>query len=122
MNRVLIFFSVLLLFLDRLSKQFILVNPEKLVKNSDFYYFSINQYLLITIIGAVIILLLLLFLKNRNAGLLFIVLGGTSNLFDRIYFGYVIDWIRIWISVFNIADIMIFIGLLCLISHFHKSK
>ena len=100
--KILILLSVVLLFSDRLTKW--LVDP---VKNFNFYFFSVNQYLLITIMGAVIILLLLLFLKTKNTALLLIIFGGASNLFDRIYFGYVIDWINIWISTFNIADIMI---------------
>jgi len=119
MKKILIL-SLLLLF-DRLSKWFVL-SQGRFVKNFDFYYFSVNHYLLITIIGVVILLLLLLFLKYRNIWLLFIILGGASNLFDRIYFGYVIDWIEVWISVFNVADVMIFIGIICLIFHFHKSK
>jgi len=119
MNKVktLTLLSVGLLFLDRLTKW--LVEP---VKNFNFYFFSVNQCLLTTIMGAVIILLLLLFLKTKNTALLLIIFGGISNLFDRIYFGYVIDWINISISTFNIADIMIILGIICLIFRFKKSK
>jgi len=121
-TKVLILLGVVLVILDRLTKWFILSNPEKLVKNFNFYFFSPNQCILITIIGAILLLLFLLFLKTKNIGLLFVILGGASNLFDRIYFGYVIDWINIWISTFNIADIIIFVGIICLIFHLIKSK
>ncbi len=52
------------------------------------------------------------------AGFSLIILGGLSNFFDRIFFGYVIDWIKIFIlpiSIFNIADLMIIGGITILI-------
>ena len=115
--KILTLLSVALLFLDRLTKW--IVEP---VKNFDFYFFSANQCLLMIIMGAAIISLSLLFFKTKNTALLLIIFGGVSNLFDRIYFGYVIDWINISTSTFNIADIMIVLGIICLIFHFKKSK
>ena len=115
--KILTLLSVALLFLDRLTKW--IVEP---VKNFDFYFFSVNRCLLVMIMGAVIILLLLLFLKNKNTALLLIIFGGISNLFDRIYLGYVVDWINISISTFNIADIMIVLGIICLIFPLKKFK
>lgn len=132
--KILILLSVVLLFFDRLSKWFILNYPDlyysrmiefKLVKNFNFYFFSVNQFLLIAVIGVILLLLLLLFLKTKNIGLLLIILGGASNFFDRIYYGYVIDWMRVFVfplSVFNIADLMIIVGILCLIFPLKKSK
>ncbi|GAI05810.1 unnamed protein product, partial [marine sediment metagenome] len=41
-----------------------------------------------------------------------------SNFFDRIFFGYVIDWMKIFIlpiSIFNIADLMIIGGIIILV-------
>lgn len=130
----LILFSVVLLFLDRLSKWFILNYPDlyysriiefKLVKNFNFYFFSVNQFLLTAVIGVIILFLLLLLLKTKDIGLLLIILGGASNFFDRIYYGYVVDWIRVFVfplSVFNIADLMIIGGILCLIFPLKKSR
>jgi len=130
----LILFPVGLLFLDRLSKWFISNYPDlyysriiefKLVKNFNFYFFSVNQFLLTAVIGVIILLLLLLLLKIKDIGLLLIILGGASNFFDRIYYGYVVDWIRIFVfplSVFNIADLMIIIGIICLIFPLKKSR
>lgn len=47
---------------------------------------------------------------------LLIVIGGLSNLFDRIQYGAVIDFVQIFIgnyrlSVFNLADVYIVVGL-----------
>lgn len=133
-TKILILFSVVLLFLDRLSKWFILNYPDlyysriiefRLVKNFNFYFFSVNQLLLTAIIGVIILFFLLLLLKTKNIGLLLIILGGASNFFDRIYYGYVVDWIRVFVfplSVFNIADLMIIIGIICLIFSLKKSR
>jgi len=140
-NKALVLFVIGLLFLDRLSKWFILKNPDfylrrfielKLFKNSDLYFFSLNLILLNLIIGAVLLLLFFFFFKTLKqksflltSGLSLIILGGLSNFFDRLYFGYVIDWIRIFIlpiSIFNIADVMIIGGIICLIFHLIKSK
>lgn len=132
--RFLVFFSFGLIVLDRLSKWFLLRSPGfysgrfielKLFKNSDLYFFSLNSIFLNLIIGAVLLLLVFLFLwsfKKKDIVLTFgfslIILGGLSNFFDRLYLSYVIDWIRIFIlpiSIFNIADIMIIGGVICLI-------
>jgi len=132
--KILLLFETGILFLDRLSKWFILKNPDfysgrfielELFKNSDLYFFSLNPIFLNLIIGAVLLLLVFFFfktLKQNNflltAGFSLIILAGLSNFFDRLYFGYVIDWIRVFIfpiSVFNIADVMIIGGIVCLI-------
>ncbi len=46
-----------------------------------------------------------------------VVVGGLSNVFDRLFYGFVIDFIRINIasyslSVFNLADVYIALGLI----------
>lgn len=50
--------------------------------------------------------------KSTNIFLELIVGGALGNLIDRIRFGYVIDFITIkyWPTVFNVADIFIFLG------------
>ncbi|MBN1325800.1 signal peptidase II [Candidatus Falkowbacteria bacterium] len=46
-------------------------------------------------------------------GLSLIILGALNNLLDRLIFGYVIDYINIFIwPVFNLADSMIVIGVI----------
>ncbi len=136
----LLFIGLGLIVLDRITKWFVLGHPNlyqggllelKLFKNSKLYFWSLNPVFLYLVMGLILIALIVIFLKtlkNKNqlltAGLLLIILGGLSNLIDRIFLGYVVDWIRVFflpISIFNIADIMIVGGLTCLIFHLLKS-
>ncbi len=136
----LIFSSLSLIILDRFSKWFVLNHPNfysgnlielKLFKNPNLYFISFNSTLLYFLIGAAILLLLFLFFRSWQkkdfllaTGFSLIIFGGLSNFFDRIFFGYVIDWLRIFflpISIFNIADIIIAGGFLCLIFRLIKS-
>ena len=125
---------VFFLILDRLTKWFILKKPDfysssfldlKLFRNTKLYFVSLNPILLYLLIGSVLLIFIILFLKTRNPSLAFIVLGGLSNFFDRIYFGYVIDWIKVFflpISVFNIADLMIIFGIIMILFQSLKLK
>ncbi len=138
---LIIFFSLVLMALDRLSKWFVLDHPNlyesdliklELFKNPKLYFWAVNSVFLYIIMGAVSLLLIFLLIKTWHkqnflltTGLSLIILGGLSNLFDRIIFGYVIDWIRVFflpISIFNIADIMIMGGLVCILIKFLKLK
>jgi len=129
--KLLAFSNLTLIILDRFSKWLVL-DSTLLFKNPKLYFISFDSASLYFLIGAVIILLCFLFFKSWQKrdfllmmGFSLIILGGLSNLFDRIYFGYVIDWIRVFflpISIFNIADLMIIGGILCLIFHLVKSR
>lgn len=132
-----IIFPLALLFLDRLSKWFFLGRTDfysfwfgelKLVKNFSFYFLNLSRFggfLLTAGMGMVILLFLELFLRGiktdnfyLSQGSALIILGGASNLFDRIFFSCAVDWIRIFIlpaSTFNMADIMIFAGLVFIV-------
>ncbi|MBU0637029.1 MAG: signal peptidase II [Patescibacteria group bacterium] len=59
--------------------------------------------------------------KYNHAGwLLFVIFGATSNLVDRIKYGYVIDYFDLkYFTVFNLADVLIIIGIVGL---FYLSK
>ena len=138
---VIVFFIFLL---DRISKLYILSILENfgnvnininsyinfvLVWNSGiaFGLLSFDQseiYNLITIFIIFINLLivyLIIKLKDIRSYFFLIVLGGSlGNLFDRIYYSAVLDFIDIsfknyhWF-IFNVADIFISIGIFCLI-------
>ena len=142
---ILYFVTVFFIFLaDRISKLYILSILENfgnvnininsyinfvLVWNSGiaFGLLSFDQseiYNLITIFIIFINLLivyLIIKLKDLRAYFFLIILGGSlGNLFDRIYYSAVLDFIDIsfknfhWF-IFNVADIFISIGIICLI-------
>ena len=94
--------------------------------NDKFYYNLIT--LLIALITSIII-----WLANKSKGVeklgfLMIVGGSLGNLFDRIYYSSVPDFIDISINnfhwfIFNVADIFITIGvILLIILEFYKKK
>lgn len=76
--------------------------------------------MLIILIMAILIYHLIKKIKEPNiyesSSLVFIILGSASNLFDRLRYGYVIDYIDLsYFTVFNIADAMIVCGVFFLI-------
>jgi len=136
---------IMVIFLvDRISKIYILTIAESesivniyLTSYLNFYLiwnkgiafglFSFNEsfiYNTITMLIAIIsIIILVMIIKNKSLKqLAFIsVLGGSlGNLFDRIYYSAVPDFIDFHINnyhwfVFNVADIFITLGIMCLI-------
>lgn len=50
--------------------------------------------------------------KNFSArfGLLLTIFGAVSNLLDRVFYQHTIDYLQVYISVFNLADVLIVIG------------
>jgi len=137
---LIIFFSVL----DQFSKIYIHYNFDKLL-NKDFVILRIDYvrnygaafnilsgnilFLSFISIISAIILFYLIFRRNNNSinkyGLTFILAGTIGNGIDRILNGYVIDFIKIKFidfPVFNIADIVINLGVIILIISYFKYK
>lgn len=50
----------------------------------------------------------------RAVGLLLLFAGAASNLYDRFVHGFIVDWADFgrWWPVFNLADVMIFFGVI----------
>ncbi len=79
----------------------------------------INGIFLIVFINIAILGLLLLTIKcwqkNQKINSIFLlasILGAASNLYDRLRFNYVIDYLDLkYFTVFNIADALILIGI-----------
>ena len=130
--------------LDQLSKIYINLNFYKLL-NKDLLIFTIefvrnygaafnifygSRLFLsfISIISTIILFYLIFISENKfinKYGLSFILAGSIGNGIDRILNGYVIDFINIKFidfPVFNIADILINIGVLILIINYFKYK
>jgi len=139
------FFIVIVIFgLDRISKLYVL----NLAETDQFVNIYINQFLnfhliwntgvgfglfssdtnfyynLITfliILINVIILIMIFKSANYKFFLLLIILGGSlGNLFDRIYYKAVPDFLDLHYNdfhwyIFNVADIFITVGIICLI-------
>ena len=61
--------------------------------------------------------------SNQQLALVFILSGAVSNIFDRLQYGCVIDFIdlRIW-PVFNLADIYITIGMVIILKRMLKKS
>ena len=134
----------ILCFLDQYSKIYISLNINKLI-NKDLLILTI-EYIrnygaafnilsgsrlflsLISIISTIILMYLIFIREDKRInkyGLSFIVAGSIGNGVDRIFYGYVIDFIKIKFvdfPIFNIADISINIGFIILLINYLKSK
>ena len=95
--------------------------------------FSGYRFLLIGITSCVIIFMLVYLVKNKNinqflrTGMILVIAGAIGNLIDRIYMGYVVDFIHFHLKnkdlpVFNVADISVVIGTFILATSLIFSK
>ena len=134
----------IIFFLDRISKIYILDFFEKnqiqeiaifnflnfyLIWNEGIAFGLLNFdsekfYNIVTIIIILISLIVLFYalkLKNYSGYFFSLIFGGAlGNLYDRIYFSAVPDFIDLHIGnyhwfIFNVADIFISVGIICLI-------
>jgi signal peptidase II len=86
--------------------------------DKDFIYSSLT----IIILAILVIILILIFKSNNFKSYCYTIIfgGALGNVFDRIYYSAVPDFIDFHINnfhwfIFNIADIFISIGVICLI-------
>ena len=142
MKKYLIF--IILFFIDRISKIY-LINLQSTGTDVDYYIYPfLNIYLVwntgigfglfslesstiyhvVTFVIAVVNIILLVWLiksKGLNSYLIATILGGSlGNLFDRVYYYAVPDFIDFHVGnfhwfIFNIADIFITVGIIGLI-------
>ena len=139
------FTTIIFLFLtDRFSKLYIL-NIAEMSTEVDIYVSSFLNFYLVwnkgigfglfssdhngfynfitTLILIINIIIIILLYQNQNYKSYFLILilgGATGNLFDRLYYSAVPDFIDFHINnfhwfIFNVADIFISIGIICLI-------
>ena len=145
-NNKINYFAIILILcsLDQFTKIYINLNINKSL-NKDLLLFTIEfvrnygaafnilsgSRLFLSFISVIstIILSYFIFIKENKLinkyGLSFILAGSIGNGIDRILNGYVIDFIKIKFinfPVFNIADILINIGVLILISSYFRYK
>tara|TARA_Y100000591_G_C21370661_1_gene468644 strand:+ start:44 stop:517 length:474 start_codon:yes stop_codon:yes gene_type:complete len=144
-NNIFYFIIILLIFLlDRISK-ILIINISEEIKNNEIYQSEFINFQLIwnegiafgllsfendfiyhsisLLITLIILILIIMLIKSKNVekiGFALISGGAIGNLFDRIMFKSVPDFIDFHINnfhwfIFNIADIFITIGVLWLI-------
>ena len=151
-NKIVIYISIVIFFIDRASKQYILklsdieniTNLEvtsflnlNLIFNKGiaFGIFAVNDsfyYNVITIIIIIISLAVLLMAFKTNGAEKYcfsMIFGGAiSNIYDRLYYSAVVDFIDVHINnihwfIFNFADIFITTGVILLIlTEVYKKK
>ena len=145
-RNLIIFFSIAsIFFIDRVSKILVISKSEKLNQNEIFSTEFINfhliwnegiafglfsfsnpsTYQIMTLFILLVILILIFYMLktdmvNEKIGFILIVGGAIGNLFDRVFYSAVPDFIDLHINnfhwfIFNIADIFITIGVLWLI-------
>lgn len=140
--------AVIVTFIDMLSKvlvkNFILLGEKVSIIPKVFYLTYVkntgaawsifqNKTIFIIIFTTIVIAFLIYYLIRQNLNSIEMigygmVLGGAvGNLFDRIFYGYVIDFIDIYIfgydyPVFNIADIAIVVGVIVLLIGMLRSE
>lgn len=135
---VIVIFVAILIILEQLTKVVVLVNKDKLpinvienifmisyVENSGAAFgIKVGSVCSFVAINIVVLGIIIKFiysqlseLNNKTIVILSLVLaGGISNLIDRIFRGYVVDFLDITpiinFPVFNLADIMIVVAVL----------
>ena len=141
-NLNLLIFSVFLLIIDQVTKAFIVSRFDlyesfqvvpffnlTFVVNYGFAFGflnspSLNQIIVSTVILSIIIYFLYLLIKTQDRVfkicLVLILTGAVGNFLDRIFRGYVVDFIDIYVfnyhwPAFNIADSCISVGFVILI-------
>ena len=145
-KNLIIFFSIAsIFFIDRVSKILVISKSEKLNQNEIFSTKFINfhliwnegiafglfsfsnpsTYQIMTLFILLVILILIFYMLktdmvSEKIGFILIIGGAIGNLFDRVFYSAVPDFIDLHINnfhwfIFNIADIFITIGVLWLI-------
>ena len=139
---ILIIIGIIIILLDQISK-FIIIEKNITIIPSflSFTYtentgaaFNIgsNNLLFIILVNIIILGIIIKFIKERKEdvnfkiliSLVLILVGGIGNLIDRIFRGYVIDFIDVNLfdfPNFNIADISVTIGIILLFIMIIKS-
>ena len=129
--------SLIVFLVDRITKILIenyLVKDLNIIKNIFYITYVKNNGAAFSILGSQTLLLIILSIlalffiiyyvtkkDKNNIGYFFLLGGILGNLADRLFLGYVIDFIGIYtFPIFNIADIFIVLGAILVI--FEKEK
>ncbi len=106
-------FGGILFLLNQYLRHLALIGKIKYFPNR-FFVFGLPSSPIVIVSASIIILGLVIFLwrRTRHPALILIIIGGASNVFDRLVYGGVIDYIFIIpFAPFNLADGLIVIGI-----------
>ncbi len=139
-----IFSGIFLYLLDRLIKIGFMKLPERFGSFLDFLPLQVDLYTnqgisfglklphFVIILASVAIMGIVIWYlvdayKRKNFFHVFawsvIIVGGLSNFYDRVVYGYVIDWLIVpWNAVINLADVYITIGIFFLLVDLKKKS
>jgi signal peptidase II len=122
--------SFIFILLDQITKYFL---TEKYITITSFFSFRYaentgtafsilqNQNLLLIFISIIVIIGCIYYFKQYKLALTFVLAGAIGNLLDRIFLGFVRDFIAISIwPIFNLADSFNTIGIILLIYAFYR--
>lgn len=128
-SKCLLGFGIVILFLDRFLKQWILSSKIYEINTGiSFSYFSSSPLTYLLHLFALIFLSILYLLLNFKRDLklhvpmLLILLGGVNNFIDRILYGGVVDYINFYFFKNNLTDVVIFISAIFLSYYLLKNK
>lgn len=119
---------MLLIALDQLTKIWALGYSFFVVNNHIYLNYGEYNYTWYVLWLAFIVVITMLVVKNLKKSvswfLLFMLSGAISNMFDRLYHGGVVDFIKIGRVdiIFNLADLYILIGAAACFVIFVKNK
>lgn len=127
-NRIMLFILLLAL-ADRLTKS-IAINGKIVlpwwhfsINSESAFSLAINQGILVVIMAAIVLGLIVYLVRHYSVltvqarfAMWAIIAGAVSNIYDRVVYGGVIDFIDIGLwSVFNIADLYIVVGVVTIL-------
>lgn len=139
---ILIILGIMIIILDQLTKNFLMEKNVRIIPNVlNFTYtentgaafgMGSNNIWMIIIMNIIILGIIIKFIRDKQdkinlkvlVPVVLILSGGIGNLIDRIFRGYVVDFIDVNLFSFpnfNIADISVTIGIILLMIIISKS-
>ena len=119
---------LILIILDQLTKLLFMNKSFSIINYTTntgiaFSFLQGNNTILaiITILIILVMIYLLKTQKQYSLGLSFLIAGALGNLIDRLYFGFIRDFIdfKIW-PIFNLADLFNIIGVILILYKIYK--
>jgi len=84
--------------------------------------FGINLPLEEMLLVMLLVMLLTLLVKNFKRSIYLVFIGGLINFADRLFFGFVRDYFKVLFFYNNLADWVIFVGVILYVVNFFDEK